>query len=69
MAHIVTVTIAGGGYWGPENDTPTSINADKILEIKDAGEEELGSSIIRLDDNSKMWVVETQDELKKIINE
>lgn len=68
MAHIVTVTIAGGAYLGSENDTSTSINADRILEITNAGGDEVGTSIIRLDDNTKLWVVETQDELKEIIN-
>lgn len=68
MAHIVTVTVAGGAYLGPENDTPTSINTDRILEITNAGEDEIGTSIIRLDDNTKLWVTESQEELKEIIN-
>jgi len=70
MAHIITVTIAGGAYNGPEKDTKISINADKISSIKETDKEdsEVGNSIITLTDKTRHNVTETREELERLIN-
>ena len=68
MAHIVTVTIAGGAYLGPLEDTPISINVDRVMKIEDTQPDEVGASVITMDDNSRYWVTESQTELQTIIN-
>lgn len=68
MAHIVTVTIAGGAYLGREEDTPTQINADKILKIDKPLDDEIGNSVIVMDNKEKIYTTETPEQLKDIIN-
>ena len=68
MAHIVTVTIAGGEYLGPENDTPTQINADKIVKINKPSEDEIGNAVITMDNKERLHTTETPEQLKVIIN-
>jgi hypothetical protein len=68
MAHMIKVTIAGGAYLGPKENTPITINADKIVEITSTDGREIGTSVIKMEDNKKYWVTENQDELKELIN-
>jgi len=68
MAHIITVTIAGGSFWGPTQDTPTQINADKITEIKKPFDNEIGNAVIEMEGGKKLFTTETPEELKGMIN-
>ena len=68
MAHIVSVTIAGGAYLGPEKDTPIQINADKIMKIDKPFEDEIGNAVITLENKDRIYTTETPNQLKDIIN-
>lgn len=68
MAKIITVTKPGGTYNGPTDDTLVHINADNVIQIiEDPVEENLSNSII-MSDNSKIYVKETAEEVKNLIN-
>lgn len=68
MAHMVTVTIAGGQMYGPENDTEQLINADQISEIKPSDPDDQGNLIVLLNTGKNLYITETQDEIKARIN-
>lgn len=68
MAHLIEVTIAGGAYLGPKNDTKISINADRIMKVEDVQSGQLGVSKITMDDNSGHYVTETRADLAKLTN-
>jgi hypothetical protein len=68
MAHLIEVTIAGGAYLGPKNDTKISINADRIMKVEDVQSGQVGVSKITMDDNSGHNVTETRADLAKLTN-
>ncbi|EGR1463627.1 hypothetical protein D7151_06375 [Vibrio cholerae] len=67
MAKMVYVTKAGGMMFD-EGDQKILINADNINQIVPAGEDEVGSSKIKFNNNTYINVTERYDELKDIIN-
>jgi len=68
MAYLIDVTIAGGAYLGPKNDTKISINADRILKVEDVQSGQVGVSKITMDDKSEHYVTETRADLAKLTN-
>jgi hypothetical protein len=68
MAHIITVTIAGGAYLGPENDYPIQINADKIVKIEKPFDGEIGNSVVVMENDERLYIKETTLEIATIIN-
>jgi hypothetical protein len=68
MAYLIDVTIAGGAYLGPTNDTQISINADRIMKVENVQSGEIGTSKITMDDKSVHYVRETQTQLANLTN-
>ncbi|WP_206192084.1 hypothetical protein, partial [Vibrio diabolicus] len=68
MAKMVNVTKAGGTMFD-DGDKEVLINADNINQIVPAGEDEVGASKIKFNDNTHINVTESYDELKSIIND
>lgn len=68
MAHLIEVTIAGGAYLGPKNDTKITINADRIMKVENVPSGQIGVSKITMDDKSEHYVTETQADLAKLTN-
>ncbi|MFM5520420.1 hypothetical protein [Aeromonas jandaei] len=68
MARMVNVTKAGGTFFDDGNHKVILINADNINQIEPAGEDSVGSSKIKFNDNTHVNVTENLEELKKIIN-
>ncbi len=68
MAQLITITIAAGAHLGPESDTPILLNSDKIIRVEDSASDDLGNSVISLDDGSKLFVTETQATLQSLVN-
>jgi TRAP-type uncharacterized transport system substrate-binding protein len=69
MAHIITVTIPGGMYNGPDEDTPMDINADNIETIEDdTDEDNLNNSIITMKGGKIILAKETREQVQNIVN-
>jgi hypothetical protein len=69
MAHMITITIAGGSLQGPLNDTKISLNADNISSISENDDpDDVGKSVITMTDKKRHHVQETREELNKLIN-
>ncbi|MFZ4455506.1 MAG: hypothetical protein ACOYOT_04725 [Bacteroidales bacterium] len=68
MAHLIEVTITGGAYLGPRNDTKITINADRIIKIEDVHSGQIGTSKIIMDDKSEYYVTEDRANLTRLIN-
>jgi hypothetical protein len=69
MAHMVTVTIAGGSLMGSASDTKVSINADNISRIEEKQDpDDVGNSVIIMTDKNRLHVQETRGALDKLIN-
>ena len=68
MAHLIEVTIAGGAFLGPTNDTKISINADRIMTVENVQGGQIGISKITMDDKSEHYVKETQAQLTNLTN-
>ncbi len=68
MIKMVTVTRAGGSMLDIDENEEILINSGKILEIITSSVEDVGNSKIIFDNDKIVHVVESQKELKKIIN-
>lgn len=63
---LITVTIAGGAYLGPVNDTPIIINKNEISSLDNPYLGEVGTTVIVMKDGQRHYVVETKSKLKKL---
>lgn len=68
MVKLVVVTKAGGAMLDDENDVGVSVNADNINICKPVSEDEVGKTKIVFNDGTTINVVETQEQLQKLIN-
>jgi hypothetical protein len=68
MAHLITVTIAGGNYSNSEEDISVNLNVDNIIAVNDnPNDDNFSKSVIIMNDRSKIFVKETSGEIKQII--
>lgn len=63
---FITVTIAGGAYLGPVNDTPITINKNEIVSLDEPYMGEIGTTVIVMKDGQRHYVTETKLKLKKL---
>lgn len=68
MAKMVKVTRAGDVY-SDEEDKEILINSENVNKIEDVEGDEVGKSVVVFNDGMRINVVETLDQLQKIINE
>jgi hypothetical protein len=68
MAKMITVTEVGGAYFGPQNNTPRTINADEVKSLDNPMSDELGTTKIIFKDGKSLYVTETEAEITKKIN-
>lgn len=68
MVKLVEVTKAGGAMFDDENDVKVSVNADNINVCKPVSEDEVGKTKIVFNDGTAIIVVETQEQLRQLIN-
>lgn len=68
MVKLVEVTKAGGAMFDDENDVKVSVNADNINVCKPVSEDEVGKTKIVFNDSTAIIVVETQEQLRQLIN-
>jgi tricorn protease-like protein len=68
MAKMVKVTRAGDVY-SDEEDKKILINSENVNKIEDVEGDEVGKSVVVFNDGMRINVVETLDQLQKIINE
>lgn len=63
---LITVTIAGGAYLGPDNDTPIVINKNDIVSLADPYEDEIGNTVVVMRDGQRHYVTETKTKVQKL---
>ena len=68
MAKMIEVTQTGGVVSSKSADEKILINADMIIKIEDTDENYAGDSRILLIDKSAVYVNESQEELRVLIN-
>ena len=68
MAKMIEVTQTGGVVSSKSSDEKILINADMIIKIEDTDENYAGDSRILLIDKSAVYVNESQEELRVLIN-
>lgn len=68
MVKMVEVTKAGGALCDDENDIKVYVNADNINVCKPVSEDELGNTKMVFNDGTTINVVETQEQLRQLIN-
>lgn len=68
MAKMVKITRAGDVY-SDEEDKKILINSENVNKIEDVEGDEVGKSVVVFNDGMRINVVETLDQLQKIINE
>lgn len=62
---MIDVTEAGGAYLGPSHDTVRTINKRTIKELTDPGSQEIGTTVIVLNDGKRLYVTETKEEVRR----
>ncbi len=68
MEALITVTIPGGTYYGPDEDSQMKINPKNIISVIDEiDEDNLSKSIITMSDGSKIFAKETSKEIEGMI--
>lgn len=68
MTKLVYVTKAGGAYLAAENDVSVSINPDNITRCEPIVNDDVGTTKIFFKDGTTIFVIESLEELGKIIN-
>ena len=63
---LITVTIAGGAFLGPDKDTPKIINKNDIVSLDDPYEGEIGNTVIVMRDGSRHYVAESKNKIQKL---
>ena len=63
---LITVTIAGGAFLGPEKDTPKIINKNDIVSLDSPYEDEIGNTIIVMRDGSRHYATESKSKIQKL---
>lgn len=69
MPKMIEVTKAGGAYHEDEGDVKISVNAENINIYQPAIKDEVGRSTIIFNNGMKINVVETFDQLKRLIKQ
>lgn len=65
---MIEVTEAGGALLGKDQDEKVSVNADNINVLKSVSEDDVGTTRIVFNDGTSISVVETREQLRRIIN-
>ena len=68
MTKLVYVTKAGGAYFAADNDVSVSINPDNITRCEPIVNDDVGTTKIFFKDGTTIFVIESLEELGKIIN-
>jgi hypothetical protein len=63
---LITVTISGGAFLGPDNDTPKVINKNDISSLDNPYEGEIGNTVIVMRDGSRHYVTESKSKIQKL---
>jgi hypothetical protein len=67
MSKFITVTLAKDSEEGLEMDTPIAINTHYIIKIMKATEEEHGNSSIALATGEFLFILESVEELNRMV--
>ena len=63
---LITVTIAGGAFMGPDHDTPITINKNEISSLADPYNGEIGTTVVVMKDGKRHYVTETKSKLQRL---